>query len=1320
MAIIQKIFRVTDLPEIKNISYAKILIAHEKQNYIIDANLIKGRKITNIREMKSEDDGGLNTIVIQFSDGTQSTLYVYNGSKGNQGIEGLEGDKGITGEEAVVSTNRLPKGPDDTIYVYNIVNEYITDPETYKIQDPDSYKKLWSAYRGKKTNEVIRNLNETFVTDEEYNVLWNEESIKYIYAQYETDSENESVQIFNDDTNPHTVYTKYWTYEESDTATYYVAIYGDIYETDEYGNVVKDVDGNPVIAQHDVIVRYDPIVANLWDDIYLGATEGFFPATNAQVNDVEPLYVYDSKENKYVKINISSSLETDEDKANYKNKSFDFYSDGMQDYLHADYTAASETWVYSMKPENVITYRKPLYTYDLEGETTIIVNADGQEEVVYPIVQVDETIDIADLNTSLMYFEDAEGTKKISDVKDYMSFTETRFYVRHEGKWKEVTEDKVDKDNFEEYITLYTDRTTFTYTFTRYYPVTKKKVTSYNYVRESYSNGNVQLYAYFSKRKYFTAELVPVDNIDGTTSFITEYTEILIPSWIVAEFTTNYEDENTLVLNTNVEIPGEEDNTEIDTTAEDYEDDDDTVYVAPKFLAYSGMETLYRKSGEYYGEVAIEDIDFNETYYTIDGTFAKVTGEHALELYTEHVQLYVKYNEDTYIFNNAAVTTDKEYYVWEETHKLVEDVASFISNQYITITTGIPVQLPIISVPLDSNERHVTVEYDSDVVEMYENGRICAIPDNSDNYIDNEIKTDITITPFGGGNPLVFHINVRTPMERINAVFVPEDKIDKFISNEETFYDSVKLMCGTEIVLAATAQPLSTSNSNFSIESDNKLINVANYELPEGLQMPANTTMKKITAGETGGKSVIYINSIDGSNKVKSCNVEVIKPVNIVEWDEDVLKTKRDDEIGENGYIYVSEDFEGHKTYTITILKDKDYDIEPFINIEPKDASYQSINWTTDNTKVKVSVGTKIVEDEPAVTHEATQAEIDDGLEAELGQIIVDKPAVTHIEPMYSLRGDIVTSTPATIIGTLDVRDLNGAYGDIIEVDAITIKVNVTQSVENITVTPSNLTLNIGTRKQLSALLEPENAVQEYTWVSQDETIVSVSNETRTKGVITALNTGVTVITALALDGSEKSASCDVTVTDPITNIMINDSEGGIIYIGTGESLEINSTLIYTYDDAPHLGVEWRTTEDIISIASQNDTKCTIKAGDIEGSTTLIATAKDGSGAVGSIQIIVITKVNTIKFNSSLNNTVLEVNDQLVLMPEFTPAESTIQVLTWQSSNEDIATVNSSGIVTALGAGEVEITARTTDGSAKEATLAITIENNKENYDITL
>lgn len=54
------------------------------------------------------------------------------------------------------------------------------------------------------------------------------------------------------------------------------------------------------------------------------------------------------------------------------------------------------------------------------------------------------------------------------------------------------------------------------------------------------------------------------------------------------------------------------------------------------------------------------------------------------------------------------------------------------------------------------------------------------------------------------------------------------------------------------------------------------------------------------------------------------------------------------------------------------------------------------------------------------------------------------------------------------------------------------------------------------------------------------------------------------------------------------------------------------------------------------------------------------------------------------------------------------PSNATNQAITWTSSDEDVATVNANGLVTAVGAGTATITATTGDGS-KTATSAITV-----------
>ena len=82
--------------------------------------------------------------------------------------------------------------------------------------------------------------------------------------------------------------------------------------------------------------------------------------------------------------------------------------------------------------------------------------------------------------------------------------------------------------------------------------------------------------------------------------------------------------------------------------------------------------------------------------------------------------------------------------------------------------------------------------------------------------------------------------------------------------------------------------------------------------------------------------------------------------------------------------------------------------------------------------------------------------------------------------------------------------------------------------------------------------------------------------------------------------------------------------------------------------------------------------------------------------------------VESIKFDITTKE--LAIGDYLQLNISFTPTDATDKTISWKSSNTSVATVNASGLVTAVGTGTATITATTTDGTNLMAECVVTVE----------
>lgn len=142
-----------------------------------------------------------------------------------------------------------------------------------------------------------------------------------------------------------------------------------------------------------------------------------------------------------------------------------------------------------------------------------------------------------------------------------------------------------------------------------------------------------------------------------------------------------------------------------------------------------------------------------------------------------------------------------------------------------------------------------------------------------------------------------------------------------------------------------------------------------------------------------------------------------------------------------------------------------------------------------------------------------------------------------------------------------------------------------------------------GETMQLTATVLPEDATYKaVTWASSDPTVAAVSNE----GLVAAVGLGAATITAMTTDGTNLSASCDVTVLQEIElaeSIQLNVTTAGL---NEGSSLQLTATVLPENCDNTVL---WASNNPSIATVDSNGLVTTHGI----GTATITAITTDGS-----------------------------------------------------------------------------------------------------------
>ncbi|MDE6317604.1 MAG: Ig-like domain-containing protein [Muribaculaceae bacterium] len=238
----------------------------------------------------------------------------------------------------------------------------------------------------------------------------------------------------------------------------------------------------------------------------------------------------------------------------------------------------------------------------------------------------------------------------------------------------------------------------------------------------------------------------------------------------------------------------------------------------------------------------------------------------------------------------------------------------------------------------------------------------------------------------------------------------------------------------------------------------------------------------------------------------------------------------------------------------------------------------------------------------------------------------------------------------------------------------------------------------------IKPVYSPDNAsMPEFEWSSSDAGVAKVDAH----GTVSPVAQGEVVITCRALDGSNLSATCTVTVTAPIDeNFGFDESimgglEGLTIYLGESVTIAPVAHEGYVLPD----NIAWRSSNESIATVDQVGKVTGVGLG--TSTITAFATINGKTVEVSCNVNVIPVKVSSIELSATTAE--LRVTETLKLTTAILPENATDKTLQWTTNAPSIASVTEDGMVTALQLGQARITARATDGSGVTASCTVKV-----------
>ena len=299
--------------------------------------------------------------------------------------------------------------------------------------------------------------------------------------------------------------------------------------------------------------------------------------------------------------------------------------------------------------------------------------------------------------------------------------------------------------------------------------------------------------------------------------------------------------------------------------------------------------------------------------------------------------------------------------------------------------------------------------------------------------------------------------------------------------------------------------------------------------------------------------------------------------------------------------------------------------------------------------------------------------------------------------------GDPVTVPAGTELATITFKILDGAdktntltyvYDNDAQSVLATGTITVDKSATNVTLDKTALMLTTtGETKTgtLTATISPEDTTDQISWSSSNTAVATVNGNGK-DATVTAVGDGTAVVTVKV---GSKSASCNVSVSTPLTGIKLSDAPAEVI---KGKTFDLKVTPEPSNAIIPDGAVTWEIEPTDVATV-ENGKVTALKEG------TATVTAKVGEFTDSKTFNVKEIPLESIAINKDDFELFLGDTQQLsiIINPENTTDD--VSKVEWKSDS-DAVTVDENGVVRATKIGEANITA-TVNG--KTATVKITV-----------